>query len=254
MKSLRIKAASKIAGTHLVISILVAFLAAALVFGLWFPSAYRHMTGGTTLFGLIVIVDVICGPLLTLVLFNPLKSKLALRLDLTLVGLVQLAALLYGLWTLLAIRPLYVPLEINRFKVVTQHDLSGANTDILPEDLRPGLLKGPVVIGIRSPKDAKEQNDVVMESSAGGADFGERPNFYIAYDDKVAARALSVGRDTRPFLQKYPGRGAEVQAIAAKTNQSVDQLKYIPIIARHDWIAILDSKGYIAGYVEGDGF
>jgi hypothetical protein len=31
-------------------------------------------------------------------------------------------------------------------------------------------------------------------------------------------------------------------------------LRYLPIIARQDWIAVLNTKGEIVGYIQGDGF
>jgi hypothetical protein len=50
---------------HLSASCLVATLAAWVVFSLWFPYPYREASGGVELFGLIVTVDVLLGPLLT---------------------------------------------------------------------------------------------------------------------------------------------------------------------------------------------
>ena len=63
------------AGLHLLLSLVVATLAAVLVFGLWYPGVYRLLAGGGELFLLVVVVDVVCGPLLTLVLFNPTKPR-----------------------------------------------------------------------------------------------------------------------------------------------------------------------------------
>ena len=71
MNLLRFQAALKAALVHLSGSLLVAVMAASLVFGLWYPYPYRELSGGRDLFFLVVAVDVVCGPLLTLVLFNP---------------------------------------------------------------------------------------------------------------------------------------------------------------------------------------
>jgi hypothetical protein len=32
------------------------------------------------------------------------------------------------------------------------------------------------------------------------------------------------------------------------------QLRYLPIIAQQDWVAVLNPQGAIVGYVQGDGF
>ena len=73
--SLRFRPALKAASWHVLCSVGVALLAAAVVFGLWYPFPYRDLSGGRELFFLVVAVDVVCGPLLTLVLFNPAKPR-----------------------------------------------------------------------------------------------------------------------------------------------------------------------------------
>ena len=57
-------------GIHFGISLCIAALAAALVFGLWYPYPYREISGGRELFFLLAAVDVIMGPLITLAIFN----------------------------------------------------------------------------------------------------------------------------------------------------------------------------------------
>ncbi len=51
---------------HFSLSLVVAALSAVLVFGLWYPYPYREISGGRELFLLVVTVDVILGPLITL--------------------------------------------------------------------------------------------------------------------------------------------------------------------------------------------
>ena len=79
--SRRLRAAIKFFSFHLAISVGVATLAAFFVFGVWYPYPYRELAGGRELFWLVVFVDVICGPILTLVLFNPGKTKKELFFD-----------------------------------------------------------------------------------------------------------------------------------------------------------------------------
>ncbi len=250
----RFKVAGKAAATHFLLSVLVAFIAAALVFGLWFPGAYRDMAGGTELFLLIVIVDIVCGPLLTLVLFNPLKSRRELFFDLGLVALVQLAALIYGLWTLWDVRPLYLPHEFDRFKVVSLNDLRGADTSMLSGELASNFFKGPQVVALREPKDIEERNKVLFAALSGGADYGERPDFYLAFDEKTAGKTLERARKVSDFVLRYPQQKEVLEKIAVKLNQPLSQLKYLPIKARKDWIAVLTPTGQIAEFVPGDGF
>ena len=90
---------------HLAISLSIATLAALLVFGWWYPYPYRELSGGRELFTLVVAVDVVLGPLITLVIFNTTKTRRHLAMDFTVIGLLQVAALAYGLWTVFVARP-----------------------------------------------------------------------------------------------------------------------------------------------------
>ena len=64
------------------ISLGLAARAATLVFGVWYPYPYREVSGGRSLFWMVVSIDVVMGPLLTLAVFNRSKPINALRLDL----------------------------------------------------------------------------------------------------------------------------------------------------------------------------
>ena len=88
-----------------------------------YPGAYRNLSGGRQLFLLITAVDVILGPLLTFVVFDLRKGWPHVRRDLTIIGAIQLGALLYGLHTVYVARPVAMVFEADRFRVVTANDV-----------------------------------------------------------------------------------------------------------------------------------
>lgn len=103
------------AGIHLSVSLAVAALAAWLVFGLWYPYPYREISGGRELFMLVTAVDVVLGPLMTLVVYNRTKSRREKLLDFSVIGALQIAALCYGLWTVAQSRPVHMVFGYDRF-------------------------------------------------------------------------------------------------------------------------------------------
>lgn len=251
---LRLRAAIAASCIHLSTSIVVALLAAALVFGLWYPFPYRELAGGRELFLLVVVVDVICGPLLTMVLFNPTKPRAELWRDLALVALIQVGALGYGLQTVWEARPLFLVQEIDRFKVIGMPDLQGMPTVELAPELRPRFLSGPVVVAIRAPKDEKERQTVLFESVQGGRDYAERPEFYLPYEGAAALKSLNRAKPLAVFLQKQPSQQAPASELAAAKGADTAQWMYLPVVARQDWVAVLDKQGQIQGFLKGDGF
>ena len=91
----RFKFAAKAAFVHFGLSLLVGAIVAFLVFTLWFPYPYRELAGGRELFILVMAVDIICGPLLTFVLFSPTKPRKELITDISLIAFIQILALFY---------------------------------------------------------------------------------------------------------------------------------------------------------------
>jgi len=238
-------------GWHFSGSLLVALIIAAVVFGAWFPYPYRQLAGGTELFYLIMGVDLVCGPLLTLVLFSPAKPKRELVVDLSLVVSLQLGALIYGVWTVHEARPLYLVHEVDRFKVISLPDIDVHELVKLPKSLQPQLFKGPQTTDLKEASN-EERQKVMLESIQGGRDFGERPSFYVPYDAAQAAKAYAKAKPIADFVKKYPNKQTEVNKL--QIGSASEPLRYLPVIARQDWIAVLNPKGEIVGYIEGDGF
>ena len=250
----RLRAAFKAAAIHLLCSLVVAMFAGALVFGLWFPYPYRELAGGRELFLLIVAVDVICGPLLTLVLYNPAKSRSELWRDLGLVALIQLGALGYGLHVVWQVRPVYLVQEVDRFKVIALPELDAVEVAKLPTALQPRWRGGPLTVAIRAPKDIKEKNKVLFESIEGGRDYAERAEFYLPYEGDMALKSLKNSKPLAEFLHKQPTQETAARELIAEKRLDMAQLHYLPVVGRQDWVAVLDVQGQIQGFLKGDGF
>jgi len=250
----RYRVAAQAAGIHGLCSALVASLAAWLVFAVWYAYPYRELSGGRELFLLVVFVDVVCGPLLTFVLFNPKKPRKELWMDLGLVALIQLSALGYGMWTVWEARPLYLVHEVDRYKVISAPDVDSKELKGLPANLKPQFWAGPQTVGIRPPKNAEEHNKVLFEAATGGRDYGARPEFYIPFDGAAALKSLSRAKPLALFLQKHPDQQDAARKLAFEKSADMAQWLYLPVIGRQDWVAVLDKQGQIQGFLKGDGF
>lgn len=252
--AIRLRSAGVASIIHFAASCLLAILVSAAVFVIWYPYPYRELSGGRDLFILIIAVDIVCGPLLTLVLYDPKKPKAELWRDMALVAVIQLAALGFGLYTVWQARPLYLVMEIDRFKVVTRPVLDDTALARLPSELQPRWWTGPLVVGIREPDDVQEREKVLFESLQGGRDFAERPEFYLPYEGAVAAESLRKAKPLAVFLQKYPNQKDAAADLAKASGTSATALFYLPVFARKDWVAVIDSQGLIKGFLPGGGY
>ena len=254
----RARAAARAALFHFAGSLLVAVLAAALVLRVWFAYPYDLLSGGRNLFLLLVGVDVVCGPLLMLVLFNPAKPRHELFTDMALVVLIQLTALAYGLHTAYVARPLFLVHEVDRFRVITAGDWGDADVRDaiarLDASLRPQWFKGPVAVGIRDVRNTQERNDVMLESAFGGRDYSQRPEFYVPYDAAYQPKALARAKPLSVFTARYPTMAADATALLGQHGVAVDEALFLPVVHRQDWVAVLDRSAHILGFLPGDGF
>jgi hypothetical protein len=245
----RMRAAAKAAGIHLGISVLVAAGAALLVWGIWYPHPFDQLSGG---------VDIVCGPALTLVVFDQNKPRRELVRDLGLIGILQFAALLYGLWTVSEARPLFLVHEVERFRVIAKPDYLGVDVSSqiqgLPESLRPRLLSGPVLVGARPPQDMATRQSILLEALRGGRDFVQRPEYYVPYDDAYAVVAARRARALKQFVERFPATAVEVAVVLENAKVPLKEALFLPVVHRQDWIAILDSQGKLLGFAQGDGF
>ncbi|BEU98532.1 pilus assembly protein [Acidovorax sp. DW039] len=254
----RFKFAARYAAIHFLISCFLASCAALIVLVIWYPAPYDLLSGGRGIFILMLLIDIICGPLLTLLLANPNKRRVALRVDMGLIAVIQLSALFLGFWTSYQARPLFLVHEIDRFRVITLSELSSSEDERdfrkLPLSLRPVFWRGPSVVGIRSPLNPEERGKVLFESLMGRADYAQRIEFYIPYDDVYRKKVLERAKSVMTLLAVYPHLEVSIKKMAHQSNLAVSELLFLPVIHRQDWIAIMDSSARILGFLPGDGF
>jgi hypothetical protein len=91
---------------HIVISLVLFFVLLICITQYWYPGILFDTGNGWKAIALIICIDLILGPLLTLIVFNPKKSSI--KFDLWVIALLQIAALVYGTWTIHSSRPLAI--------------------------------------------------------------------------------------------------------------------------------------------------
>ena len=226
-------------GIHLGLSLVIALAAALLVFGIWYPYPYREISGGRELFLLVVTVDVILGPLITLAVFNRAKPWTELRRDLVIVVLIQLAALAYGLWTVSVARPVHMVFEIDRFRVVHGVDIPNELLERTPPGVQALPLTGPTLLAVRPFRDDNESMNATL-AALQGVSLSARPDLWQSYADAVP-RILQVARPVSTLKTRYPDRAAEIERIVTAAGRKPETALYLPLTGRNVfWTVFLD--------------
>ena len=245
----------KASAIHLTLSLTLALLAALLVFVVWYPYPYRDISGGRELFLLVVGVDVIMGPLMTLAVFNHNKPRQELRRDLAVIGLLQLLALTYGLWTVAVARPVHLVFEIDRFRVVHAIDVPTELLNRAPQALQRLPLTGPTLLSVREFKDSRESFDATMAALQGAA-LGARPDFWQSYE-QAKPQVLARARPLADLNARFPARAGEVaKALQSASGHLPATIGYIPMVGRSTfWTVLIDSNtAEVVAFVPIDSF
>ena len=256
MNTVKPRSRLRVAAIHLGISLLVALLVAFLVFGIWYPAPYAQLTGGWQLFLVVIAVDLVVGPLLTLLLANPKKSHRELTLDLTLVALLQLGALGYGLYSVAWARPVVVSFERDRMAVVTATEIDVATLSEAPTGMQSLPWNGIMKIGLRRAKSEQEFFESVQLGME-GIEPSLRPNWWLPYAEVV----------TEVKEKMLPVQGMAMDALSAeqktllqeaitKTGLSPQELYYLPLVSKYsqDWLVLMNAETEFVGYAPVNGF
>lgn len=101
---------------HLTCSISLALFMIGILFFVWYPAPLAHTEGVTKIFLMLLAIDVILGPLLTLLVYK--EGKKTLKLDLSIIIAVQLLAMSYGVYSIAKSRPVWIAQNGSIFQLV----------------------------------------------------------------------------------------------------------------------------------------
>jgi hypothetical protein len=228
-------------GVHFLITLLLSASAAALVFLVWFPDPFQKMLGGTTLFTIMVLCDLGLGPLSSFIVYNSRKSRRALLFDYTVIAVIQLAAFIYGLYSVANNRPAYIVFVGDRFEVIAAGAIDDADLAQGGDRYSRRAKWGPQLVAIREAKDAEEHNKMVF-SGLQGKDYSVLPAYYVPYEQglpELKRRAKPVSELERRHEEAKP----LVANAVAELQMPVERLLWMPVMHKSGfWTVLLDSE------------
>lgn len=228
------------AGIHLVLSAAIGVAALFVLLRVWYPPPLFSAEGGDDLLFILIAVDVVIGPLITLIIFK--ADKPSLRFDLSVIALIQACALVYGVHVMFVARPVYIALVIDQFETVRANDIETADLAQARPEFRSNPLAGPIFVGIDMPKDKAEIAYLVAEARKGGKVVTALPKYYRPYADHKA-KALAQSQPIEPILKQDNDFAKQMQRFIDVSGRKAQDLNYLPLQTRRGWGAVLiDAK------------
>ncbi|PCJ40110.1 MAG: hypothetical protein COA99_09630 [Moraxellaceae bacterium] len=218
--------------THLSLSAVVLTISLGFILSIWYPGFYVEVEGLVPILAILLAVDLILGPLITLIIYK--KGKPRLKLDLCIIVSVQLAALFYGCFSMYEARPTYLVYTGKDFHVVRSVDVIQDQLEaISDESLLTSTFESPTwiyAIG-ESPAIAKFMAGKLLVLS---------PVYYNEFEEKFDFSQTQGVPVEELFL---PGAGlAMLDEIYIKQKTTADDYFYIPVLGKTKKMLMLMHK------------
>lgn len=231
-----IKTKLKAAAFHLAASGLLVSLYLAIVHFQWYPYPFFIIENTWEVIWLIIAIDLVLGPLLTLIVYRPNKPNL--KFDLSAIILIQLSALSWGAWTTFDVRPAYVVFDNGRATILNHKEVSRKAI----ED--PRLLQsnraGPQLVFLR-PANSQEEFKEQMDLAFAGTDPIYQEKFYNAIDEHKET-LLAQGIDIEKRMEEHPQLAASVKQYLQKNNRILTNVAFFLIRGRNENSIIILSR------------
>jgi hypothetical protein len=186
----------------------------ALYFG-WYRWPGWYLSSALHIVSIVVMVDLVLGPTLTLIIANPAKPRRALVRDLAIIITVQLGALAYGGFTLWGGRPLYYAFSVNCLEMVQASDIEPSERALAREqnpNFAPRWWDRPRWIWAPLPENPEEAAKIVGGTLFGGKDVIEMPRYFKSWEQGLP----QLRSQLQPIDElKYLSR-AERKAVSAR--------------------------------------
>ena len=217
---------------HFGISFIIFLILLYFILIQWYPQPFFSTDGGWRVLRIIIGVDLVLGPLLTLIVFK--SGKPGLKFDLTMIAIVQAIALSWGVWNSYNERPAVVIYAIDSFTPVPAYQLK--ENGIGTKELKKFGDSWPILIYSDIPKN--QLSEILSKSMREGVPLYLQKDLYQPFDKSRAeilkANSMNLEKyvEDKPELKKLYQRA--LLKNAAKTN-----IAYLGLHSRDKWITVV---------------
>jgi hypothetical protein len=234
---------------HLGISLAVFAVLAALVVFVWYPDFFFEADGGWQGMRIIILVDLVAGPLLTLIVYKP--GKPSLRMDLTIIAIFQVACLAAGTWVVWSERPLALVYSDGTFFSMTGGDFEEAKVDWAPLKSIEGPW--PKRVAVQLDSDPTRESATRLQAFQSG-----RPlRTYVEYYQPLTSDMLDMAREAVPpaELEALDKASHLLPEWLARHGGSIDDYAFFKFATRYQYafLGVRRSDGEIVGLLETQG-
>jgi hypothetical protein len=211
--------------THLLASIVVVSLFLLLLYLVWYPGPLSELHGVMDAVKILIGVDIVLGPLMTLIIFNVSKPRKELVRDLSVIVLVQIAALAWGIHTTYKVRPVFVVLHLDTMYSVARNEIPSEAEEGAVAMPNPWQRPRQVYVPDLEPKEAVQH--VTDMLTKGLPDIQYQMFRYLPMAEHKEA-VLKDAMDITPLLEKAENK-LHMAAFVQRHGGTKDSYAFYPL-------------------------
>ena len=220
---------------HLLLSILLVGLVIGSIVFFFFPTLFIGISDFKEIAIILITVDLILGPLLTFVVFQP--NKKSLTFDLSTIAAIQIVALLYGAYSLYQVHPVYITFNVDRFTIISAKDAEPEKAK--HEEFKVSKLTSAKLAFAKMPDDPIKRNEITLTAALGGGDLDQRVEYYEPYEaniDQVLAKSIDEN-----LIFQAANTNKKISLFLKEHEATLDSYAFLPInSATKEAIVVLD--------------
>jgi hypothetical protein len=236
------------AGIHFLISAVIFAAVILPLLMMWYPPPLFFADGGWNVIQIAGCVDVVIGPVLTLIVFKPGKKNL--KLDLAVIASLQFVALAWGVHLMYQERPLFLAYAEGRFGTVARSQVADSKRPL--EELLGLGNDNPVRVLVRLPADPAQLRAMRQAQSSHGKSMFSLTDEYEAMTPPSYQYVYSQALDMTDWLKRHPEVKPGYDAFMQKPGAEPKEFAFVPLICRYRNVLLIfrRSDNSIAGSID----
>ena len=228
---------------HLLLSLMIFAVVLYYILYEWYPEPFFTAQGGWQGIRLMAFVDLVLGPTLTLIVFNHLKPRKLIIFDLSIIAVVQIAALVLGGYTVYTQRPVALVFWGTAFYTVTEEDYHAQGVTS-PDFTRYSSHIPPLIYS--RPISTQAELDYSEKLTQKSIPVYAHVEFYENVEDNLEGIFASEVDIKKIVLIN----SAMLKQLEELTKQDLDSYKYIALKAKYNnMLLVLNDSGELIGSV-----
>lgn len=212
---------------HLAISVFLFIVMYLFIKHKLYPGYLFHIDGGKQGLVIVALVDLVLGPLLTLIVYR--KGKKGLVFDLSLIAAFQIACLTVGMYVLISERPLALILSYDGFHSVSKSSLLLYDKDNNMFEQWSG--NGPKKLYVKLPVSRDERLKLQLSQLTGGPLYIREKllSHFDQGDFRVSEYSVKIGE----IIAMYPEQKDEINRLNQGFSDSGLSVSYMQFTAKY---------------------